>query len=229
VRFLNGKWTVLAVLLTGLVGCGGDDPFDGPPPPGAGEVALTEKSDKVVHPERENPAWNDLCQFFLGKVELCADIGTTDVEPGTGFVRTFGLDIRDPFEPQLVKFVNRMDLVESEEASEEESEAMTIVNKPQPTAKDARQSFPAADYQVRMIMWGGSVNKALVEDPDGSHYVITKDEPLGNNNGRIANITEWTVEVVEDNLPDKIVLSMEPRLLGPRTGKVVGSTLGTMH
>ena len=228
-RFLNGKWTVLAVLLTGLVGCGGDDPFDGPPPPGAGEVDLTQKSDKVVHPERENPAWNDLCQFFLGKVELCANIGSADVEPGTGFVRTFGLDIRDPFEPQLVKFVNRMDLVESEEESEEESEAMTIVNKPQPTAKDARQSFPAADYQVRMIMWGGSVNKALVEDPDGSHYVITKDEPLGNNNGRIANITEWTVEVVEDNLPDKIVLSMEPRLLGPRTGKVVGSTLGTMH
>ncbi len=228
-RFLTGKWTLLAVLLMGLVGCGGDDPFDGPPPPGAGEVDLTEKSENVVLPQRENPAWNDLCQFFLGKVEVCANIGTADVEPGTGFVRTFGQDIRDPFEPQLVRFVNRLDLVEDEQEMGGDPEAIIVVNKPQPTAKDARQSFPAADYQVRMIMWGGSVNKALVEDPDGSHYVVTKDEPLGNNNGRIANITEWTVEVVEDNLPDKIVLSMEPRLLGPRSGKIIGTAIGTMH
>ena len=227
-RLLNTRWVMLAVVLMSPMACG-DDSSDLPPPPAFEAPAPIGKSASAALPERANPAWNDLCQFFLGKVETCADIGPDDAEPGTGFVRTFALDIRDPFEPQLVKFVNRVDLVDDMQETEGESETVTVVNKPQPTAKDARQSFPAADYQVRMIMWGGSVNKALVEDPDGSHYVVTKDEPLGNNNGRVANITEWTVEIVEDNLPDKIVLSMEPRLLGPRGGKVIGSATGTMH
>ncbi len=223
---------VLSVALMVLaLGCGGDSSSNLPPPPPFEPPPEDDGSMDSLVPERENASWNEICEHFLGKGEDCTAVAKKDYEPGSGFVHMYGRNLRDPFEPQLSKFVDRTDLLEAsaDVAEGQASEVTESIQKPQPTVKDARQKHPAASYTVRMIVWGSSVNKALVEDSDGNHFVVTKDEPLGNNNGRVANITEWTVEVVEDDALDKIVLSMEPRLLRGRSVDLSGVEPSTIH
>jgi hypothetical protein len=56
------------------------------------------------------------------------------------------------------------------------------------------------------------MNKALVQDPDGNTFVVVKDMKLGNNNGRITDITRYEIWVQEDNQEDPIALSIEPEI-----------------
>jgi len=222
---------VLSVVLLSLAMACGDDTSSLPPPPPFEPPPEDDGALQSVLPERENPAWNEICEHFLGKGDSCSVVAKKEYEPGSGFVHMYGRNLRDPFEPQLSKFVDRTEYLDStvDATPESQAEDAIRIQKPQPTVKDARQKHPAASYTVRMIVWGSSVNKALVEDSEGHHFVVTKDEPLGNNNGRVANITEWTVEVVEDDALDKIVLSMEPRLLRARNDDLTGASPSIIH
>ena len=202
-------------LLVGLLAIGGgcgDEPatMNAPPPPpphqrnlaaaGHGAAAPAEKVGKL----RPHPPWNSIKKFFLGAGQ---------------FARGPVGSIRDPFEPQLVKFVPRS-LEAPEAAGTDRTDEGPLLPEPEPIVAEPvavqrgeTEKFRAQDYRLLLIRWGTSVNKALVQDPEGSIFEVTPDMKLGNNNGRVIEITQYDVRVQEDSRNDPIVLSIQPSIL----------------
>ncbi len=173
-------------------------------------AAAAAEQEAVAGPSvgRPNERWDKLKVHFLG----------LENDPSTGFVRGTIGTIRDPFEPMLVKFVPRiaLDDEDRDEASIDEIDAPLppeFENPPQPVDLSPTQRFKTVDYRVLLIRWGTSVNKALVSDPSGSTFIVTEDMKLGNNNGRVTDITRYDVVVKEDNRNEPIVLSIQPPIL----------------
>ena len=200
----------LGILVLGAACGGGGGPENsGPlPEPGAkkdDKKAVAAAGDAVVG-KRKNEEWDKLKVHFLGLPN----------DPATGFVRGTIGTIRDPFEPQLHRFVPKIEIPEEEKTGPVADAPVTPevpANEPQPVALGETQKFRAQDYRVVLIRWGTSVNKALVQDPEGSTFVVTTDMKLGNNNGRITDITRYEVKVREDNHEEPVVLSIEPDIL----------------
>lgn len=207
----TGRWVLLAVVLAATA-CGGEEtvnqrPTDDEP----------KKDDKkaVVEPERlKNEAWDKLKLFYLGP----------DKEQTGGFVRSAVQTLRDPFEPQERHYVQRVELkledfAEKDPTFEEEKdpdaeEEVEVAEPVEPTTDTTK--FRAQDYRLLVIRWGSSVNKAVVQDPEGVSYVITKDMPFGNRQGRVQEITEYEVIVQEPSTEEPVVLSIRPDLLKQR-------------
>jgi hypothetical protein len=161
----------------------------------------------------ENKNWNAIKPHFLGPEKAVE--GVTE----RPFVSAAIDNIRDPFEPQLVRFIPKIELVSSVRSASGGAEDATgefieeeLDNPPQPTELGETQRFRTQDYRPILIKWGTSMNKALVQDPDGNTFVVVKDMKLGNNNGRITDITRYEIWVQEDNQEDPIALSIEPEI-----------------
>lgn len=216
--------SILATVLL-VASCGGDDGFSTTPPPQSDPAP--KKDDKaaaaadqgVREPKRcvdekfakensEYCSWHKIRAHFLG-------LGTDPAAGTQPFVRGTIGTVRDPFEPQLVKFVPKIEIPEEDRGAPAEAAVTPEVptNEPQPVELGETQKFRAQDYKVVLIRWGTSVNKALVQDPEGSTFIVTTDMPLGNNQGRIVDITRYEVKVREANREDVIVLSIEPDIL----------------
>jgi len=211
----NALQTITLGLLTLLlvVSCGEDDGAVGERPVDDGPVDTGHGhghghgAAAATGDERTNETWDTVKGHFLG----------LENDPSTGFVRQTMSNLRDPFEPMLVKFVPRIILPETEQDPSlpvaEEISPETVENIPQPVAQGETQKFRAQDYRVVLIRWGTSLNKAIVEDPEGGTFVVTEDMKLGNNNGRIVGITRYDVTVREDNREEPIILSIRPPIL----------------
>jgi hypothetical protein len=201
-RVLTAFCVVMAAML--LMGCGDDEMENtGPPPPKAEEK---KKGDGPAKKKgvREIESWNEIRPFFLG-----GEGGS-----GSGAVRGPVQSLRDPFEPLLVKWVPRVEVEEDEPLPEEgAADEDPIDNEPVATGPAGEtQKFKVQDYRVLMIRWGTSLNKAVVVDPEGLEFVITRDMKIGNNNGRVVDITQYEVIVREDSRDEPIVLSISPEL-----------------
>ncbi len=207
-------WALAALLLVAAA-CGGDEPGTPVERGGGGGAEPEKKKVEEGPPQLEpipNPQWDKIKGFFHG---------TND--PSTGFVRTPVQGIRDPFEVQVRKYVERIEFKptdygdapkdlepKAEEGADDGGENVTTIDQTPPceTCK-----FRAQDYRLLLIRWGSAVNKAVVLDPEGESYVIAKDMPFGNNQGRVAEITRYEVYVAEDTQEEPIVLSIRPDLL----------------
>ena len=148
--------------------------------------------------------------FFLGNEQ----------DKGSGFVRKPVATVRDPFEPQLVKFVPRIEIMDTQADSGDSGDVAPELVEDTPAAVDLgpTQKYRTQEYKPLLIRWGSSVNKALVVDPSGDTFVLTKDMKLGSNNGRVTEITQYEVWVQEDDKQEPIALSIEPDIL--RVGAV---------
>ena len=208
----------LAAGLAGFAGCGDDGPEQvserprGGPGPAAPAGAVDPAAAEAAEQGRKNSEWDRLRDHFLG----------LENDPTTGFRRESGDKLRDPFEPQLVKYAKR-GLPEQEDepvvVAQPEGDAKPpdyVDNTPMPVALGPTQKYQVHDYRVLVIRWGTSVNKAVVEDAEGSTFVVTKDMKLGNKNGIITDITRYEVRVKEDDQDDEVVLSVEPPILAIR-------------
>jgi len=198
-----------------LVGCGdeeegggnmvrGGDPSLRNAPPPSEEVATTNGE------PTPNPQWDKLKVYFLG----------IENDPSTGFVRATVGTVRDPFEPKLQEFVEREIIPDapSENVDDNPDEPPPLPIAGADTLAPALklsglERFPARDYEVIMIRWGTSVNKAVVVDPDGNSYIATKDMKMGSDNGQIVDITRYEVVVKEDTRDEPVVLTIEPPIL----------------
>ena len=59
------------------------------------------------------------------------------------------------------------------------------------------QAIDAGKFKVSGIVAGINENKALVVDPNGRGYVVKRGMLIGSNNGRITNISNNAVEILE--------------------------------
>jgi len=163
----------------------------------------------------ENEYWNEIKALFLGA------INPDKKEKDQPFVRNRLEEVRDPFEPQLVRFVPKIELVSADLGggvagggdSLDPTDEEVLDNPPQVTELGPTQRFRVQDYRAVLIKWGTSVNKALVQDPDGNTYVVSKDMKLGNNNGRVTEITRYEIWVQEDNSEKPLNISIEPEII----------------
>ena len=190
---------------------GGDPSLVNKPPPGT-DAPVT--SGEAI----PNPQWDKLKVHFLG----------IENDPSTGFVRATVGTVRDPFEPKLQEFVEREVIPDapSEELEDPDDPPPLPVAGADTLAPVLKLSglerFPARDYEVIMIRWGTSVNKAVVMDPEGSTYIATKDMKMGSDNGQIVDITRYEVVIKEDTRDEPVVLTIEPPIL--RISEDDGST-----
>lgn len=199
---------MLGVLL--LAACGEEPKSERP----KDDAPAAKKKDEGPDPNARvpNPQWDKLKGFFNG---------TND--PSTGFVRTPVQGLRDPFEVQVRKYIERVefkpedygeapkDLVATDGTGEDDGGEQVTTIDPTPPCETCR--FQAQDYRLLLIRWGSAVNKAVVLDPEGESYIIAKDMPFGNNQGRVADITRYEVYIAEDTQDEPIVLSIRPDLL----------------
>ncbi len=199
---------LLALALGGL-GCGGDEPQQAPLPggPGGPKPAAAAAAAAPAPEKRKNPSWDKVKKHFHGLPN----------DPTAGFVKGTIGNLRDPFEPQLVKFVPKVTVAEDKPTKPEDKPG-GMLDAPDPppgppVEKTEMERFRTQDYRVLMIRWGTSVNKAVVQDPEGNEFILTKDMKLGSNNGRVTEITQYEVRVQEDNREDPIVISIEPEIL----------------
>lgn len=212
------------------LGCEDDESGNQRPPPPPGHEATAEAAVEEVAKEDDNETekrWKRLKMYFLGSDAVGA------VPP---FSAGNIAGIRDPFEPTLIAFVPRPDPPEEQgggaatplpvnpDFGEPPIEPDPIVEREDlgPT-----QRFKATDYRVVMIRWGTSVNKALVEDPEGESFVIANNTLIGNNDGRVVDITRYDVTIKEDNREKPIVLSIQPPILRINEGEDLSERLFT--
>jgi Tfp pilus assembly protein PilP len=216
------------LLALGLSGCGDEDEVQQASsrggPPGGGKASGKKSKPRKKPAEKKistedgyvNARWDKLRVHFLG----------LENDPSTGFVRTTIGTIRDPFEPMLIKYVPRVNIDEPTKRDEDsepiDAPLPEIEDTPQPVAVGPTERFRTQDYELLMIRWGTSVNKALIQDPSGETFVITKDMKLGNNNGRVVDITRYDVTIKEDSRDEPILLSIQPGILRINTDNVEG-------
>jgi hypothetical protein len=219
-RWLRSTPVVGVIALAFVLTACGDDSMNQPPPTPEHIKKLALQRKKVVaKPKpRKNKRWESIKGHFLGQKAKEGQPETAKI----GYVKRISRSMRDPFEPQLVKFVQRVRLVSDSSGNQTDETPAGIQGpdlRPIPLAKVNRDDrllpikYPAASYQLRMILWGSSVDKARIQDPDGRYFTVKKDDNLGNNGGVVATITKWTVEVVEPDSTEPIPLSIEPGLL----------------
>ncbi|HIA04252.1 MAG TPA: hypothetical protein EYN06_03400 [Myxococcales bacterium] len=219
---MNFKITAFVLLLAApIMGCGEEESTEqgkrgGSVPEHIRLLELNKGKIKEVQKLTftENEKWNDIKPHFLG---TALPDGKTVKRP---FIRSRLDNVRDPFEPQLVRFVPKIELVSDDRDDIGEGmlgaldlDEQELDNPPQATELGETQRFRAQDYRPVLIKWGTSVNKALVQDPDGNTYVVSKDMKLGNNNGRVTEITRYEIWVQEDNSDDPLALSIEPEII----------------
>lgn len=228
--------TVLVIALAvGTLACGDDEMESGPrggDPSLAGPPAADDPHAAGGHgaPAKKAPATARTNERWSGKQtkmpdgKIAQEQGLKDFFLGVanderrGFVRQ--VTFRDPFMPMLWKYAK----AELEPLAEEE----TVVKGPigpaaadptppdnpgQVTAGGPTQKYPVQDYRVTLIRWGTSVNKAVVQDPAGDTFVITKDMMLGNRNGVVTSITRDTLRVKEPDRADEIVRDIKEPIL----------------
>lgn len=205
------RLALLAVVLAAAA-CGGEETTNARP---VDDEPKKDDAKAIVEPERlKNEAWDKLKIFYLGPEQ----------EQTGGFVRSAVQTLRDPFESQERHYVPRVevkleDFAEKDPSYEEEKdpdaeEEVEVAEPVEPTTDTTK--FRTQDYRLLVIRWGSSVNKAVVQDPEGVSYVITKDMPFGNRQGRVQEITEYEIFVQEPSTEEPVVLSIRPDLLKPR-------------
>ena len=135
----------------------------------------------------KNPRWERIKPFF------------------SKFANEPAMAKKDPFRSNLTNFVARPELPEPSPGEEEQppTEVTDVVASP-------LQRYAVDEYKLVLIMSGTVMPKAVIEDPIGNTWVVTKDTPLGNRGGVIQNITQYSIVVREPDADKPIIKSLMP-------------------
>lgn len=88
----------------------------------------------------------------------------------------------------------------------------TTTAKPAVESSDPLQRWDLDRFAIVAIMWEVRHPKAMVKDPDGKLYMITKNTVIGRNSGYVAAIREGEVVVVE-SIDNEGVQTKEVKIL----------------
>jgi len=95
--------------------------------------------------------------------------------------------LRDPFESYLTVL---------EKQSKQRRDAKR--SRDSDRAPEPLEAFDLGALKLVAVMQMGGKHVAMVEDHEGKGYVVRKGSYIGRDNGRVVNITERNVEIVED-------------------------------
>ena len=222
----------IALLVVALVACGGEEEGPQMARGGGGDSPAVAKQAKAgpsakPKPKLSNTEWDTVKPYFLGMKN------DPNVRP---FAQAPLQSVPDPFQDQIVKFVPKPDPLPEEALPQTPTEGTDLVDEPiidpgtTVEVKGELERFAVRDYTLSLIRWGTTLNKAIVTDPNGQAFIVVKDMKLGNNNGRITDITEYRLIVEEDDRDEPIELSLMPPLLRIDTGsKEATDRLFTSH
>ena len=169
--------------------CGADPVMERPiDPRRRGRKAAGPPPDQLVVVKLNNPGWQHVSPHFQ---KFLAQQHATP---------------KDAFRPNSTRFI-QLPVIEKEEEIEPEAniEALGPVG--------PLQMFPVRDYDLKAIMSGTAVPKAMIVDPQGGMHVIEKDTALGNKGGIVESITQYLVVVKEPNAEEPVLLQAKPELI----------------
>lgn len=180
---------LVAIGLSTSSGCGGSSSPSAPPPgPPARKpkVALKEEAPvAIIHVP--NKKWDRIKDAF----EKFAN------EPATAK--------KDTYRDNIVNFVAKPEIPE---VPEEEAP----IEEPLDSANSPLQRYTTDEFRLLMVMSGTVIPKAVVVDPIGNTWVVKKDTPIGNKNGVIQNITQYSVIVREPDGEKPIEKTIKPEI-----------------
>lgn len=78
--------------------------------------------------------------------------------------------------------------------------------------KDKRQVAKLEQYKLVMLMTGTAIPKAVVMGPQGRRFILKRNDPLGNEGGRIRAILQYKMLVSVPNEAKPREVSIEPPL-----------------
>ena len=211
IRYITSMLIVAALLLA-TTSCGDEEAAEGTLARGGGGGAppVKAKEEAPAPKKTANPEWDTVKPYFLGMKN------DPNVRP---YAQAPLQSIPDPFQDRIVSFVPKPDPLPEEPLPIETTDGTEPVDDPiiDPVAtvdvKGELERFAVRDYTLSLIRWGTTLNKAIVTDPNGQAFIVVRDMKLGNNNGRITDITEYRVIVEEDDRDEPIELSLLPPLL----------------
>jgi len=123
---------------------------------------------------------------------MAADAGVTDGSENAAMhrIKAPELDVaelRDPFESYLTvlerKSKQRRDASRSRDSNR---------------VSEPLEDFDLGALKLVAIMQMGSSRAAMVENHEGKGFVVRKGSYIGRDNGRVVNITDRNVEIMED-------------------------------
>ena len=122
------------------------------------------------------------------------------------FTGAADLQKSDPFRNNLTRFVELPEIpVTQPEEVVAEGEVEVVLT--------PLQRFPVEDFTLVMVMSGTSESKAVVVDPVGVPWVVARDTPIGNKNGVVQTITQYSIIVSEPNIEAPSEINIRPLIL----------------
>jgi Tfp pilus assembly protein PilP len=122
------------------------------------------------------------------------------------FTGAADLQKSDPFRNNLTRFVELPEIPVTQPDTEVKEGEVEVVVTP-------LQRFPVEDFTLVMVMSGTSQSKAVVVDPVGVPWVVSRDTPFGNKNGVVQTITQYSIIVAEPNEEAPSEINIRPLIL----------------
>jgi type IV pilus assembly protein PilP len=131
---------------------------------------------------------------------------------------------RDPFSPfkvgssltskEAVSTVHPPKTASTKASEAPEAPEAKVLPSSQSRSNDPLVKYELTKYKVVGIMWDVSTPRAVILSPDNKVFTVNKNAKLGNSNGRIAEIKEGEIVVIEKaegavGNPNAVVLTLE--------------------
>ncbi len=174
-----------------LPACGG-----GSKPPARPRPAKKKKKEKKQqHTQEEIDNWSLLEPFFKRFSETAM----------TGF--------KDPFQPQLVKFIGKEEVMQQVRGTVGTTSGPRDTTTGPEIPKGPLQRLPLSSYRVILIQTGTAEPKALLEATGGLAFPVTRDTYVGNEGAYVHDITQYYVVFRMPGEPEPVIKSLKPELL----------------
>ena len=195
----------LLALSSVFVSCGGDD---GPsrnflskdqlpgrrPQPVQTQTAVKEAPALASEAKEGIEEWPVLAKHFLGFAEASGAF-------------------KDPFQPQLIRYAGRDELLEKIRNLQPESGQEVLVDTQVSGPKGPLQMHALAKYTPVIILTDADESKVVVETPSGEAHMISKGTAVGAEGGIVHDITQYAVVYTVPGRSDYVVRSIKPQLL----------------
>jgi hypothetical protein len=213
--WLNKMTLLISVfMLPGmLAGCGGDD---GPksnfltkeqmlaqnqqqrgqaaPPPTTQPTQVKEAAPLSSGTKDSVDVWSVVSTHFLGFAEASGAF-------------------KDPFQPQLIRYAGRDELLQKIRSLQPESGQEVLVDAQVAGPKGPLQMHSLSKYTPVIILTDADQSKVVLETPDGDAHLITKGTHVGAEGGIVHDITQYAVVYSVPGRSDHVVRSIKPTLL----------------
>jgi hypothetical protein len=137
------------------------------------------------------------------------------------FSKTTGGTFKDPFKPQLIRFVGKEDLLRQIRALEPELSTDSSERTPAERLSGPLQAAPLSEFKPVIILTGVTQPKVIIIAPNGDAHEVEEGQRVGSEGGQIVDITQYQVKY---RLPgqtrgEEIVQSLRPSLLDKIAGR----------